>query len=61
MGYNIGDRFEHGTVSGLMGQVVEVNDRIMTVEWEMMIVSQTLENWNELVYSGKVKYHPAVV
>jgi uncharacterized protein YkvS len=59
MQYNVGDRFEQVS-SGLMGQVVEVNDRTMTVDWEVMIVSQALENWDDLVYNGKAKYHPAV-
>jgi hypothetical protein len=43
-----------------MGQVVEVNDNTMTVDWEVMVVSQALENWDDLVDSGKAKYHPAI-
>ena len=59
MQYNVGDRFEQVS-SGLMGQVVEVNDNTMTIDWEVMVVSQALENWDDLVDSGKAKYHPAI-
>lgn len=59
MQYNINGQFEQvGT--GLVGRVVEVNDHTMTVDWEVMVVSQALENWDELVSSGKAKYHPAI-
>jgi uncharacterized protein YkvS len=59
MQYNVGDRFEQVS-SGLMGQVVEVNDNTMTVDWEVMVVSQALENWDDLVDSGKAKHHSVI-
>ena len=59
MGYNVGDRFEQvGT--GYMGLVTEVNDNEMTVDWEVMIITMALENWDELVDNGMNKYHPAI-